>query len=247
VVPVRNGLAAGAVALLALLAGLGTTSGLGGAGLAVGIGCGAVTSVAVSLLATRCDTRALGPADLVTLTRLMVACAVAALVAQSFLGRPGGAALVSLAVVALTLDAVDGRVARRTGTMSAFGARFDGEADAFLLLVLSAYVARPEGPWVLLIGLARYAFAVAGQALPWLRGQLPVRYWAKAVTAIQGVVLTVAAADVTSPAATSAALVLALALLAESFAWSTLWLWRHRPAGPVLAAAPAGRDRVRVP
>jgi phosphatidylglycerophosphate synthase len=131
--------------------------------------------------------------------------------------------------------------------MSAFGARFDGEADAFLLLVLSAYVARATGPWVLLIGLARYAFALAGWALPWLRGRLPVRYWAKAVTAIQGVVLTVAAAGVLPPAATSAALVVALALLVESFAWSTSWLWRHRSPGPVRAAARVGHARVRVP
>ena len=48
----------------------------------------------------------------------------------------------SLAVVALALDAVDGRVARRTGTVSPFGARLDGEADAFLMLVLSVHVAR---------------------------------------------------------------------------------------------------------
>ena len=47
----------------------------------------------------------------------------------------------ALVVVALALDWVDGQVARRTGTCSAFGARFDMETDAFLILVLSAYAA----------------------------------------------------------------------------------------------------------
>ena len=95
--------------------------------------------------------------------------------------------------MALALDAVDGRVARATRTCSAFGGRFDGEADAFLLLVLSVHVAPSYGWWVLAIGLARYAFAAAGWVAPWLRGRLPFRYWRKVVTAVQGIVLVVAA------------------------------------------------------
>ena len=70
----------------------------------------------------------------------------------------------------LVLDAVDGYVARRTATVSAFGARFDMETDAFLILVLSACVAGQWGWWVLVLGLARYLFVAAGWALPWLRG-----------------------------------------------------------------------------
>ena len=71
--------------------------------------------------------------------------------------------------MALALDAVDGWVARRTGTVSALGARFDMEVDAFLILVLSGYVAPTLGGWVLAIGLMRYAFVAAGWVLPWLR------------------------------------------------------------------------------
>ena len=56
--------------------------------------------------------------------------------------------------VALLLDWVDGQVARRTHTESAFGARFDMEVDAFLILVLSVYVASTTGWWVLIIGAA---------------------------------------------------------------------------------------------
>src|SRR2546421_710168 len=86
----------------------------------------------------------------------------------------------------LLFNAVDGWVARRTRTAGALGARFDGEVDAFLILVLSAYVFRSAGVWVLAIGLARYAFLAAGWPLPWMRAPLPPRYWRKIVAALQG-------------------------------------------------------------
>ena len=56
-------------------------------------------------------------------------------------GYPGRAARRCSPSVALALDGVDGQVARRTGTVSALGARFDMEVDAFLVLVLSVHVA----------------------------------------------------------------------------------------------------------
>ena len=109
--------------------------------------------------------------------------------------RSGCSSLIS--AVALALDWVDGQVARRTHTESAFGARFDMEVDAFLILVLSV-VRRPRrsGAWVLAIGLARYLLLAAEQVLPWLRRPTPPRYWGKVVAALQGIVLTVAAAGV---------------------------------------------------
>ena len=101
------------------------------------------------------DLRRFGPADRVTLARAVLACAVAGLAAAAALGGPEAHAvegalglLVGLASVALVLDAVDGWVARRTGTVSAFGARFDLEVDAFLIAVLSLHVAREVGWWV---------------------------------------------------------------------------------------------------
>src|SRR5207237_10514210 len=111
------------------------------------------------------------------------------------------AMLVSLAAVALGLDAVDGWVARRTRT-GTLGARFDGEVDAFLILVLSIYVARAAGAWVLAIGAARYVFLAAGWPLSWMRAPLPPRHWRKVVCAMEGVVLTVAATAVLPPALT---------------------------------------------
>ena len=96
---------------------------------------------------------------------------MAALIADSFGGPISVPTLVSLSAVALVLDAVDGWVARRTGTVSSLGARFDMEVDAFLILVLSVYVARLTGDWwVLTIGAARYVFVAVGRLQPWLRG-----------------------------------------------------------------------------
>ena len=102
--------------------------------------------------------RLLGPADVVTLVRAVLAGGDRGpgrrLVRGPGLGPAAGRRLPR---VALVLDRVDGLVARRTGTVSDFGARFDMEVDAFLILALSVYVARDYGGWVLAIGAARYA------------------------------------------------------------------------------------------
>ena len=152
-----------------------------------------------------------------TLTRASLAVGVAALVADSFAHAAPVTLLVSISALALALDFVDGLVARQTSATATFGAQFDGEVDAFLILVLSVYVSRSVGAWVLAIGAARYAFLAAGWALPWLRAPLPPRYWRKFVAATQGIVLTVAAASILPEPLTQAALFVALVLLAESF------------------------------
>ena len=138
--------------------------------------------------------------------------------------------------MALVLDAVDGRVARATGTTSRLGACFDMEVDAVLILLLSVYVAGSVGPWVLVAGVARYALWLAARLLPWLRRESPRRFWAKVVAALQGVVLLVAAADVLPHPLTVLLLVAALVLLAESFGRQVLWLWRHREPKPAQPA-----------
>jgi phosphatidylglycerophosphate synthase len=175
---------------------------------------------------------AAGPANIVTTVRLGLACVVAGLVAHSFVEPARTGLIVAVAAVALVLDAVDGSLARRTGTCSRFGARYDMEVDAFLVLALSVRVATTVAWWVLLIGLARYLLLVAGWRWPWLRGETPPRYWAKVVAAIQGIVLTIVAAEVLPRWAALTALGIALALLAESFAHQARQLWRIRPASP---------------
>ena len=76
-------------------------------------------------------------ASWVTLARATLAVAVAVLAVDSFTHGIPVALLVTLAAVALCLDPIDGWLARRTGTATALGARFDGEVDAFLILALS--------------------------------------------------------------------------------------------------------------
>jgi phosphatidylglycerophosphate synthase len=240
----------GAIALVILGAALALTVGLSEAGWVVGILCGVIMNASLARGVLRYGHHRLGPADWVTLARATLAVGVAALVADSLDGPDHVALLVTLSAVALALDAVDGWVARRSKTASKLGARFDGEVDAFLILVLSVYVARSIGASVLLIGAARYAFFAAGWLLPWLREPLPPRYWRRVVAAIQGIVLTIAAAGVLPPTLTRAALVGALALLCESFGRDVCWLWAHRPAtqGPVAAVAdgnPATVDHPR--
>ena len=172
----------------------------------------------------------LGPASCVTLVRAVLAVAVAVLVAASFAGDTPVALLVTLAAVGLVLDLVDGWLARRTGTVSALGARFDGEVDAFLILALSVYVAPAYGAWVLAIGAARYVFLAGEWLLPWMRAPLPPRRWRKLVAAAQGIVLTVAAAEVLPRSLTQALLAAALAALAASVGECVWWLWRRRAA-----------------
>jgi phosphatidylglycerophosphate synthase len=233
--PVQRDLSAGLAGQLLLLACLATTVGLTSAGWAAGLGLALVVDTALAAAFGRAGKAALGPADRVTLVRASLVCGVAALVADG--GAPG-ALLVPLAALALALDAVDGRVARATGTVSRLGARFDMEVDAVLILLLSGYVAGSFGWWVLAAGLARYLLWLAARPLPWLRGDSPPRRWAKVVAALQGVVLTVALAGVLPRGLTVALLLTALALLAESFGRQVVWLWRHRVDAPVAAAAP---------
>jgi phosphoglycerol transferase MdoB-like AlkP superfamily enzyme len=238
---VQAGPLAGLIAQALVLAALAGTVGLGAMGWVVGLTCGVImyTALARGLSHHRLD--GLGAADWVTLARATLAVGVAALVADSFRRAAPVTVLVAVSSVALLLDAVDGWIARRTA-VGALGAQFDGEVDAFLILVLSVYVARSAGAWVLVIGTARYAFLVAGWALPWMREPLPPRDWRKAVAATQGIVLTIAAADVLPLALTSGVLIAALALLAESFGRDVRWLWTMRQAAqaPVaVVAAPS--------
>ena len=73
--------------------------------------------------------------------------------------------------------------------MTALGARFDGEVDAFLILALSVYVAPISARGCSLIGAARYLFLLGEWLLPWMRAPLPPRRWRKVVAAAQGIVL----------------------------------------------------------
>jgi phosphatidylglycerophosphate synthase len=226
--PSRTGPAIGLIAQVLLLAVLEATVGLGEAGRIAGVVSALIMATALARGLARRPGERLGPASWVTLARATLAVGVAALAADSFTRDTPVALLVTLASVALALDAVDGWVARRTGTATALGARFDGEVDAFLILALSVYVAPTYGVWVLASGAARYVFMAGEWLLPWMRPPLPHSDWRRFVAATQGIVLTVAAAAILPRALTQALLVAALALLTASMVHSAWWLWRRR-------------------
>jgi phosphatidylglycerophosphate synthase len=235
----------GVVAEALLLAALDREVGLSALGWVAGVTCAFVVNAALARGLSRTGVVGLGPADRVTLVRATLVCAVAALTAHSYLRPAPALPLVTLSVVALLLDGVDGWVARRTGTASALGALFDQEVDAFLILILSVLVAPTAGAWVLTIGAARYAFLAAGWLAPWFNASLPRRYWRKVVAAAQGIALTCAAAQVLPAVVNTTLLVVALALLTESFGRDVWWLWSRRPV-PVGPAVPHGLPELDV-
>ncbi len=142
---IRLAVILGMPATAALLGVVSATAGLGVAGWIAGLATGAAATMLIATARIRSDQPAMHPADWVTLTRAVLCAGVAGLVADSF-GRPVPVtALVTLAAVALALDAVDGQVARRTGTATPLGGRLDGEVDAFLILLLSIAVSQRYG------------------------------------------------------------------------------------------------------
>ncbi len=67
-----------------------------------------------------------------------------------------------LVAVVLSLDLLDGWCARRFGDASPFGAHFDMETDALLVLLLTLrlWLAEGFGAWVLWAGLLRYLYVL---------------------------------------------------------------------------------------
>ena len=244
----------GMLATAAVLGIVSATAGLGVAGWIAGLASGSAAGLLIATARMRSDQPSVHPADWVTLTRAVLVAGVAGLVADSFSRPVSITALVTLSIVALVLDAVDGQVARRTSTATPLGARLDGEVDAFLILLLSITVSRDYGWWVLAIGAARYALLLAGWLIPWLAATLPTRHWRKVVAAVEGIVLTVAASGLLDHLVGMIAVGVALLLLAESFGRDVKWLYRTG-AGPrtrravrivitVLAVAVVGSDLV---
>ena len=160
-----------------------------------------------------------GPANVVTTIRAMLVALVAVLI-----GRPATPEMlwwvIGLTAVMSALDGLDGWLARRTRMASEFGARFDMETDAALILVLSILVWQHEkaGAWVLLCGLMRYGFVAAGWLLPWLAQPLQSTLRGKTVAVGQLLGLSVALAPIVGVPLSAVAAALTLTALAWSFA-----------------------------
>jgi phosphatidylglycerophosphate synthase len=169
-----------------------------------------------------------GPANQVTTFRAALVSIVASLV-----GGPDSAAVavtaVVLAIVVAALDGVDGWLARRSALSSAFGARFDMETDALLILVLSllAWHHGKAGAWVLLSGLLRYLFLLAGGLGVWMRRPLCPSRRRQTVCVVQVVALIVVMLPIVHPPLSIWIAGAALAALAYSFTVDTRWLWEQ--------------------
>jgi phosphatidylglycerophosphate synthase len=131
--------------------------------------------------------RRFGSANRVTLTRAAMTSVLAGFIPEADLLDPSWRLALSLAAAAaLLLDGLDGRLARRHGTATRFGARFDMEIDALAALVLSLLVFRTgqAGAWVILLGAARYLYVLAGLALPALAAEPPPSVTRKAICVV---------------------------------------------------------------
>jgi phosphatidylglycerophosphate synthase len=158
-----------------------------------------------------------GPANHVTMIRVMMVALIASLIGEP--GIPGAAMAASVATGVMTvLDGVDGWLARKSRMTSAFGARFDMETDAALVMAMSILVVQYEkaGIVALLGGLMRYVFGMAGWWLPWMARPLRPTLRAKTITVCHMVGLSVALAPFV-PASLSA---LVLGATTSALAWS---------------------------
>ena len=168
-----------------------------------------------------------GAANQLTLVRAALVALVAGLAGEPA-AAPIAAAAVSLAAIVELLDGVDGWLARRSGLASAFGARFDMEVDALLIMALAilAWQHGKAGGWVLLSGLLRYAFVAAGWLAPWMSRPLPPSRRRQAVCVVQIAGLCAAVAPIVPPGASAIVAAVSLAALAASFLVDVVWLWR---------------------
>jgi phosphatidylglycerophosphate synthase len=172
-----------------------------------------------------------GAANQITTLRAILVALVAGLVGEPRLAAVAVAA-VGASIAVTLLDGVDGWLARRDGIASRFGARFDMEIDALLILALSVLAWRHDkaGAWVVLSGVLRYAFVAAGAVTPWLRGALPPSRRRQTICVIQIAALTLVMLPAVQPPPSTLIAAVALGALAASFLIDIVWLWQRQPA-----------------
>ncbi|UFU06113.1 CDP-alcohol phosphatidyltransferase family protein [Ruania halotolerans] len=198
------------------------------AGVILAILAGAAVPLVASILVNR---RTAGgrflPGDEVTLLRtgLIGGCAGYALLLPAGLSAQSWPIFV-VALIAWVMDGLDGIVARRSGTASAEGGRFDVEADAVFVLAVSVIAAATVGWWVLVIGLMRYLWVVLSWWAPPLNRPLAHRPSRRRIAGFQGGVLVATLAPITPAPLAALACALALGFLIYSFARDGVHAWR---------------------
>jgi len=189
----------------------------------------AIMAVALSRVRAYHPFPSFGLANATTTVRAVLAAIVCGCIGEAHTAAVA-VAIVTAATAATILDGVDGWMARRTRMASAFGARFDMEVDALLILALSILAWRhgKAGAWVLASGLLRYAFIAAGWLLPWMTRPLTPSLRGRAICVLQIVVLLIVMLPSMPPSASAPVAAAGVLVLLYSFAVDTLWLWRHR-------------------
>ncbi len=171
----------------------------------------------------------LGLCNVVTLSRAaMVAFIAGAVPLAASLPEAAVWLVFAVALLAFALDGADGWLARRSGLVSDFGARFDMEVDAGLAAVLSYYLwaSGTTGPEILLLGLMRYAFVGASFMWPALQAPLPQAFRRKAVCVVQIAALILLMVPPMPDVLVTPVVAAAVLLLAWSFAVDVIWLAR---------------------
>ena len=190
--------------------------------------------------------RGLGAANRVTLGRATLALSVAALVGQPAIHHDAGHWwVVVLSTAVMVTDGFDGWTARRTGTATPFGARFDMELDAALMLALSLLVALSGkvGAWIVAAGALRYVFVATGWLYPPLAAPLPPSRRRQTVCVAQGIALLVALGPIIPPTAAATAAFLGLGALVYSFGVDVRWTLVEARSGSPRPPGPAPGPR----
>jgi phosphatidylglycerophosphate synthase len=185
----------------------------------------AMSAIVVGNIGAHHPFRSFGPANHVTTFRAALVALAAGLVGELSTDAVAWAAA-GLGVGATMLDGVDGWVARRTSMASAFGARYDMELDALLIMVLAviAWQTGKAGAWILLAGAMRYLFVAASYLWRWLDSPLPPSVRRKAVCVIQIAGLGVVVSPFVTGSASATIAAATLALLSWSFGVDVIWL-----------------------
>jgi phosphatidylglycerophosphate synthase len=175
-------------------------------------------------LATSYPHSVLGLCNTVTLLR---AALVAFLFGTLFVADTvSGWVIFCIGAGAFAMDGLDGWLARRSGLKSDFGARFDMETDAALGAVLALWlmlsgITQAE---VLILGFARYAFVVAGWAIPRLQGELRPSFRRKTICVVQIAALLILICPLAPPILIAPISISASIALSYSFAVDIRWL-----------------------
>ena len=136
----------------------------------------------------------------------------------------------SISIIALFLDWLDGFVARYLKESTKFGEIFDQETDTLLLssLSLSLYLNYEVTIMILIIPSYRYIFVLLGLRLKWLKNTLPESYMRKIICAMTALLLIICHFQFLSILYTQIISILAFLIITFSFTKDIIWLYRSK-------------------